>query len=204
MKMKKRMFVAVCIVMVATLSVFAAGPGEDVKAPEEFKVKFETSAGDFIVEVHREDAPNGVDRFYDAVKQGFYNECRFFRVVPDFVVQFGINGDPKEQKLWRDATIEDDKVKLGNERGVLCFASTMKPNSRTTQLFINLKDNDNLDSLGFAGFGKVVKGMEAVDKITSKYGQRPNQGLIQQHGNAYLKSDFPDMDYIKKTTILKD
>jgi peptidyl-prolyl cis-trans isomerase A (cyclophilin A) len=119
MKMKKRMFVAACIVMVATLSVFAAGPGEDVKAPEEFKVKFETSAGDFIVEVHREDAPNGVDRFYDAVKQGFYNECRFFRVVPDFVVQFGINGDPKEQKLWRDATIEDDKVKLGNERGVL-------------------------------------------------------------------------------------
>ena len=201
--MKTRILAFVSLVMVASLTVMAAGPDKEAKAPEEFSVKFETSAGEFIVKVHRADAPNGVDRFYDAVKQGFYDECRFFRVVPDFVVQFGINGDPKEQKLWRDATIKDDKVKLGNKKGVLCFASTMQPNTRTTQLFINLKDNDQLDSLGFAGFGKVVKGMEAVEKITAKYGQRPNQGLIQQHGNTYLKSDFPDMDYIEKATIVK-
>lgn len=174
------------------------------KAPDEYQVKFETSRGDVIIEVHREWAPLGADRFHEAVKAGFYDECRFFRVIPRFMVQFGINGDPEVQKKWKDATIKDDPVKQSNKRGFVTFAKTGAPNSRTTQLFINYGDNSRLDGMGFAPFGKVVKGMEAVDAINSESRERPNQQAIQSQGNAYLKSNFPKLDYIKKATIVGD
>ncbi len=195
-----------CLSLLALASLLIPGlmtvaEEETEKAPEEFKVKFETSCGTFTLEVHRKYAPLGVDQFHKAIKEGFYDECRFFRVVPDFVVQFGINGDPKVQEKWRDSPIKDDPVTASNVRGSVCYA-TAGANTRTTQLFINLGDNSRLDKMGFAPFGKVTEGIEVVDKITSQYGQRPNQGLIQSRGNAYLKEDFPKLDYIKKATVV--
>jgi peptidyl-prolyl cis-trans isomerase A (cyclophilin A) len=195
-----------CLSLLALATLLIPGPmtvaeEETEKAPEEFKVKFETSCGTFTLDVQRKYAPLGVDHFHKAVKEGFYDECRFFRVVPEFVVQFGINGDPKVQKKWRDSPIKDDLVMASNVRGSVCYA-TAGADTRTTQLFINLGDNSRLDKMGFAPFGKVTEGIEVVDKITSQYGQRPNQGLIQSRGNAYLKEDFPKLDYIKKATIV--
>jgi peptidyl-prolyl cis-trans isomerase A (cyclophilin A) len=176
---------------------------ESKKAPEQFRVKFECSCGDFVVEVNREWAPNGVDRFHDLVKQGFYDECRFFRVVPGFVVQFGMNGDPAVYAKWKDAVIKDDKVTQSNKRGYITFASRPDPDTRTSQVFINFDDNERLDGLGFAPFGKVVEGMDVVDKINAEYGQKPEQGLIEEKGNEYLKAEFPKMDFVKKATIVK-
>jgi cyclophilin family peptidyl-prolyl cis-trans isomerase len=164
-------------------------------------VLFKTSKGDVTIHVTRKLAPKGADRFYTAVKAGFYNDCRFFRVVPDFVVQFGINGDPEVQKKWRTNTIKDDPVKGSNKKGTITFA-TSGPDSRTTQLFINLKDNTRLDELGFAPFGKVSKGMDVVGKINSEYGERTDQGRIQKEGNAYLKKVFPRLDSIKTATVV--
>jgi Peptidyl-prolyl cis-trans isomerase (rotamase) - cyclophilin family len=172
------------------------------QAPAKYKVKFETTAGDFIVDVTREWAPVGADRFYEAVKGGFYNDCRFFRVVPGFMVQFGINGDPATQEKWREANIKDDPVRGSNKKGYVTFA-TAGPNTRTTQVFINFGDNAFLDKQGFAPFGIVSDGMDKVEKIESKYGEKPNQGAIQSQGNDYLKSKFPDLDYIKKATIVE-
>lgn len=175
--------------------------------PEKFQVKLETSKGDVVIEVQRAWSPNGAARFYDAVKAGFYDECRFFRVVPGFMVQWGINGDPKVQSKWRDADFKDDvvpaKERASNTRGFITFAKSGKPHSRTTQLFINYGDNARLDDMGFTPFGKVIKGMEIVDEINSKNRERPNQGAIQDEGNAYLKAEFPDLDFIKKATILE-
>jgi len=175
--------------------------------PEKFQVKFETSKGDVLIEVTRSWSPIGAARFYDAVKAGFYDDCRFFRVVPGFMVQWGINGDPKVQAKWRDAEIKDDKVsaeeRASNTRGYITFAKSSRPNSRTTQLFINYGDNVFLDDMGFTPFGKVLEGMEVVDKIYSKHRERPDQGAIQQAGNAYLKDEFPDLDFIKKATIVE-
>jgi peptidyl-prolyl cis-trans isomerase A (cyclophilin A) len=170
------------------------------KAPDTYKAAFDTSAGAFVVEVHRDWAPNGADRFYNLVKYGFYDEGRFFRVVPNFMVQWGINGDPAVQALWRSANLKDDPTKQSNRRGYITFA-TAGPNTRTTQVFINFKDNGFLDNQGFAPFGQVVSGMDVVDKITSQYGEKPNQGQIQAAGNAYLEKEFPKLDYIKKATI---
>lgn len=181
----------------------SAAHAKDEKAPETFQVKFETTAGDFVVDVTRKWSPNGADRFYTAVKNGFYDNCAFFRVVPEFVVQFGINGDPEVQAKWRDKTIKDDKVIESNKRGYVTFAKSSQPDSRTTQLFINLKDNSRLDSLGFSPFGRVTKGMDAVDKISSEHGQKPSQTQIQLKGNKYLKKNFPKLDYIKKASIVK-
>ncbi|MEY3226844.1 MAG: hypothetical protein RLZZ536_1463, partial [Planctomycetota bacterium] len=135
------------------------------------------------------------------VQAGFYDECRFFRVVPGFVVQWGMNGDPAVYAKWKDREIKDDKVTQSNREGMITFASR-GPNTRTCQLFINLADNERLDDLGFAPFGKVVEGLDVVKKITSEYGQRPQQPLIQEEGNAYLKKEFPKMDYIKKATVV--
>ena len=173
------------------------------KAPEKFQVKFETTKGDFVIEVTREWAPLGADRFYNLVKIGYFSDLAFFRVVPDFMAQFGIHGDPKVSAKWRSANIKDDPVKQSNKRGYVTFA-TAGPNTRSTQFFINFTDrNAFLDSKGFSPFGQVVDGMKVVDSIHSGYGEQPNQALIQQQGSEYLKKSFPKLDYIKKATIVK-
>lgn len=169
-------------------------------APDEYKATFDTSAGSFVVAVHRAWAPKGADRFYSLVKNGFFDNCRFFRVVPNFMVQFGLNGDPTVQGPWRAANISDDPVKQSNRRGTITFA-TAGPNTRTTQVFINFKNNAPLDGQGFAPFGEVVSGMETVDKINSQYGEQPDQGMIQRQGNAYLMKSFPKLDYIKSARV---
>lgn len=169
-------------------------------APAKYTAVFETSAGTFEVEVKRELAPVGADRFFNLVKNGFYEENRFFRVAAGFVVQWGLSGDPAVNSVWREAHIQDDPVKDTNRKGNLVFA-TAGPNTRTTQLFINLADNTFLDAMGFAPFGRVSKGMAVVEKITSQYGETPNQMMIQTQGNAYLNQSFPKLDFIKKTKI---
>ena len=170
-------------------------------APDVFRVKFDTSKGPFVVEVHRAWSPNGADRFYDLVQQKFFDDIRFFRVVPGFIVQFGISGDPAVMAKWRPLRIPDDPVKQTNARGTITFAKA-GPGSRTTQLFINLVDNSQqLNQMGFSPFGRVVEGMEVVDKINSEYGESPEQGRIQAEGNAYLKQKFPRLDYIKTARV---
>ncbi len=172
------------------------------QAPATFRASFDTSAGPFVVEVTRAWAPIGADRFYNLVKHGYFNGNRFFRIVPNFIVQFGLYGDPKIGALWRNANIPDDPVTQSNKRGTLVFA-TAGPNTRTTQLFINFRDNAGLDSRGFAPFGVVVSGMEVVDKLNPEYGEQPEQPEIQAQGNAYLNKNFPKLDYIKTATIVK-
>ena len=173
------------------------------KAPDTYKARFDTSAGAFVIQVNRAWAPLGADRFYNLVKNGFFDNTRFFRVVPNFMVQFGIHGDPSIAAPWKDADITDDPVTQGNKRGTITFANA-GPNTRSSQVFINFKDNTFLDapSRGFAPFGEIVSGMEAVDKINAEYGEKPDQGLIQSQGNAYLTKAFPRLDYVKKATIV--
>ena len=170
-------------------------------APAVYKAKFTTTTGDFVVEVHRDWAPLGADRFYNLVKYGYFTNAAFFRVVPGFVVQFGLNASPALNKVWHEAKIQDDPVIQSNKRGYLVFA-TAGPNTRTTQLFINYVDNQRLDGMGFAPFGMVVDGMNVVDKIFPAYGEKPRQDLIQDQGDAYLKANFPDMDKIKTAAIV--
>lgn len=173
------------------------------KAPDVFQAKFDTTKGAFLIEVTRAWAPFGADRFYNLVKTGFFDDCRFFRVVPNFMVQFGLNGDPKVSTAWRQAQIKDDPVTQSNKRGYVTFAKTSAPNSRTTQLFINFVDrNTFLDPQGFAPFGKVIEGMNVVDSINAEYGENPDQGSIQMQGNAYLEKSFPKLDYIKSAVIV--
>jgi peptidyl-prolyl cis-trans isomerase A (cyclophilin A) len=177
------------------------------QAPETFKALFDTTKGKFTVEVTRSLAPNGADRFYNLVRSGYFTDVEFFRVISGFMCQFGIHGDPAVAAKWRDANIPDDAVKGSNTRGTITFA-TAGPNTRTTQLFINFGDNVNLDSQGFSPFGKVIEGMDVVDKIDPEYGEGapsgngPDQGRVQGEGNTYLKKDFPNLDYIKSATIL--
>ncbi len=171
------------------------------KAPATYKVTFDTTKGKIVIAVTRSWAPRGADRFYNLVKNGFYDGCRFFRVVPNFVVQFGMNGDPKVQRMWSNAQFKDDPVTKSNGKGRVVFAKTSAPNSRTTQIFINLKSNRSLDDQGFAPFGEVIEGMDVVEKIYSGYGQLPDQSMIMNQGNNYLKRKFPKLDYIKKATI---
>jgi len=171
-------------------------------APPVFKATFDTSVGSFVIEVHRDWAPKGADRFYNLVKNGFFDNARFFRVMPGFMVQFGINGDPEIQKHWADASIPDDPVTQKNLRGYVTFAQTSSPNSRSTQVFINYSDrNTFLDSQRFAPFGQVISGMEIVDKINPGYAEKPDQGLIQRQGNKYLNAQFPKLDYVTKARI---
>ncbi len=174
------------------------------QAPAVYKAAFDTSAGSFVIEVHRDWAPLGADRFYNLVKSGFFDNVRFFRVVPGFMVQFGINGDPAVSGAWMSARLRDDPVKESNKRGYITFA-TSGPNSRTTQVFINFADNAGLDGQGFAPFGKVISGMAVVDKLNPKYGEKTTseQGSIYSKGNAYLDQAFPGLDFIKKATIEK-
>jgi peptidyl-prolyl cis-trans isomerase A (cyclophilin A) len=178
------------------------------QAPAIFKAKFDTSKGAFVLEVHRDWAPNGADRFYNLVKHGFYDNVRFFRVIKGFMVQFGINGDPKLSAQWRDARIKDDPAKQSNRRGTITYAMA-GPNTRTSQVFINFGDNTSLDSQGFSPFGRVVSGMNVVDALNGEYGEGaplgrgPDQGRIQSEGNAYLSKEFGRLDYVKKATIEK-
>jgi len=171
-------------------------------APETYKVKLETSNGDIIIAVARKWSPRGADRFYKLVKIGFYDDCRFFRVINGFMAQIGINGDPAVHKRWGEANILDDPVVESNKRGYVTFAKTGLPNSRSTQFFINYGNNSRLDGMGFSPFGKVIAGMDVADSIFAGYGERPSQGQIQAEGNAYLNRAFPKLDYIKKATVI--
>jgi peptidyl-prolyl cis-trans isomerase A (cyclophilin A) len=176
---------------------------EMVKAPPQFKVMMNTSAGDIVLLAHRDWSPIGADHFYELVKMHFYDDNRFFRVVPKFIVQWGINGDPKVNKSWSEITVQDDPPKVPNKIGTVVFAKTGEPNSRTTQLFFNLGDNSgSLDAQGFTPFAEVIQGMENVMKIYSEYGETPSQAAIADIGQPYLEEHFPKLDYIKKVRIL--
>jgi len=176
-------------------------------APDVYNVKFDTSIGEFVIRVTRAWAPNGADRFYNLVKNGFYDETRFFRAIPNFMVQFGIHGNPQVAKVWQNARIPADKVTQSNKKGFITFAMGGTPDTRTTQVFINFRNNTSLDASGFAPFGEVVSGIEVVDKIHTGYGEGaprgsgPVQGRVVAEGNAYLTKSFPKLDYIKTATI---
>jgi len=178
------------------------------KAPATYKARFETSKGAFVIDVTRDWAPNGADRFYNLVKNGFYDGVRFFRVLDGFMAQFGINGDPKISAAWREARIQDDPVKQSNRRGFVTYAMA-GPHTRTSQIFINYGDNSALDRQNFSPFGRVSSGMEVVDALYNGYGegaprgQGPDQGRVQMEGNAYLTKSFPRLDFVKKATITK-
>jgi len=168
------------------------------------------SAGTIKIQMKPDWAPRGVARFEELVSNGFYDDCRFFRVLPGFISQFGINGDPNVMSKWRSSSIPDDPVKVTNSKGTVVFA-TAGPNTRTTQIFINTRDQGNgfLDKQGFSPFGVVLEGMEIVDKLYAGYGEGapggkgPNQALIQKKGNPYLVESFPNLSYISKATIAK-
>ena len=176
------------------------------KAPDTFKANFDTSKGSFTITVNRGWAPNGADRFYNLVKNGFYDDVKFFRVLDGFMAQVGIHGNPTIAKAWVGARIPDDPVKQSNKRGFVTFA-TGGPNTRTTQIFINFRDNVGLDKQGFAPFGEVTSGMNVVDRLYSGYGEGapsgkgPDQQRVQGEGNTYLSKDFPRLDFVKAATI---
>jgi peptidyl-prolyl cis-trans isomerase A (cyclophilin A) len=213
---------AIATLLAAPAVVLAQGSGVDLskaklknpsalteKAPDVYKAQFDTSKGPFVIEVHHEWAPLGADRFYNLVKNGFYDDCRFFRVIDGFMAQIGMNGNPAVQSAWTSARLQDDPVKQSNKKGFVTFAHA-GPNSRTTQFFINYADNGpSLDKQGFPPFGQVVSGMDVVEKLYSGYGdgpprgRGPSQGQITAEGNAYLQKDFPKLDYVKKATIEK-
>jgi len=178
-------------------------------APNVFKVKFETTQGDMVLEIHRDWAPNGADRFYNLAKIGFFDGCEFFRVLDGFMAQVGINGDPAVAAKWREAVIPDDARNPGvsNTRGMVSFA-TAGPNTRTTQFFINFGNNGSLDGMGFTPIGKVIEGDAVLDKLYKDYGEGapqgggPDQSRVQMEGNAYLKSQFPKLDAIKTARVI--
>lgn len=184
----------------------SSAPRGPNSAPEHFKVKFATSKGDFVVNVHREWAPNGVDRFYELVESGYYDGNKFFRVVSSpKIAQFGMNGNPELTKKWQAAAIQDDKRVQSNTRGTLAFAATGQPNSRTCQLFLNTGDNSaGLDPQNFAPFAVVTEGLEStVDQITDEYGQEPDQRAISEVGNTYLDERYPNLDYIITARVIE-
>lgn len=177
------------------------------QAPEKFQVQFDTTKGIIVLDVTRAWAPNGADRFYNLVKNGFFTDIAFFRVIDGFMAQFGIHGDPQVSAMWRDANIPDDPVKVSNTAGMVSFA-TAGPDTRTTQLFINYGNNSFLDGQGFSPFAKVSQGMDVINSVYKGYGEGapsgtgPNQGSIQMKGNEYLRKYFSKLDYIKSAKIL--
>jgi peptidyl-prolyl cis-trans isomerase A (cyclophilin A) len=177
------------------------------KAPDLYKVTFSTTKGDIVIEVHRDWAPIGADRLYNLVKNGFFTDVSFFRAIAGFMVQFGMSPSPAITKAWQHAAIKDDPVKQSNLRGYVTFAKTGAPDSRTTQMFINLGDNSRLDGSGFAPIGTVVEGMDVVDKLYMGYGEGapngsgPDQEQITEGGKAYLDKNFPQLDSIKSAKI---
>ena len=170
-------------------------------APDSFRVAFETTRGTFVVEAFRPWSPRGADRFYKLVNDGYFKDVAFFRVIPGFVAQFGMHGDPDVNRRWADNRIPDDPVVQSNKRGTIVFA-TAGPNTRSNQFFINYADNTSLDQQGFSPFGRVVEGMGVVDSIYAGYGEDPDQSRIASDGNAYLKRAFPKLDYIKSARIV--
>ena len=182
----------------------------DEAAPAVFRVRFETTEGDFVMEVHRDWAPTGVDRFYGLVRTGFYDDSRVFRVRAGFIVQFGLPGDPAVAAVWRDRAMPDDPVVLSNTKGFVAYAMT-GPDTRTTQLYVNLADNSRLDDQGFAPIATVVEGMDVVEQLYSEYGEAAgggmrggNQGRILAEGNAHLDVDFPNLDRLISATLVRD
>jgi len=179
----------------------------DLKAPDKFRTKFKTTKGDVTLEINRDWSANGADRFYNLVKAGFFTDIAFFRVIEGFMAQFGIHGDPDVSGAWENQIIKDDEVNASNTRGRISFA-TAGPDTRTTQLFINFGDNSFLDDQGFSPIGEVVEGMENIDALYKEYGEGaphgkgPSQGYIHRAGNAYLKENFPELDYILSAEII--
>ncbi|MDH3200217.1 MAG: peptidylprolyl isomerase [Myxococcales bacterium] len=177
------------------------------QAPDQYVAELDTTKGPILIEVHRDWSPHGADRFYELVQNGYYDDVAFFRVIGGFMAQVGISGDPALNAEWREKRIPDDPVKGSNTRGTVSFA-TSGPNSRTTQFFINFVDNSRLDGMGFSPFGK-VKDMSTVDALHAGYGEGaprgrgPSQALLQSQGNAYLKDNFPNLDYIKSAKIIE-
>lgn len=176
-------------------------------APDSFDVVFETSKGRFTVRAVRAWAPVGVDRFWFLARNGYYDDNKFFRVLPGFVVQFGIHGDPAVNAVWRDRDMPDDSVRQSNQPGYVTYAMG-GPNTRTTQLFINTRDNRRLDAMGFAPIGRVIEGLSVVEQLYSGYGEGaprgggPDQGQIQEQGNVYLERFFPALDSINRARVV--
>ena len=199
--------------MAAGASFAAAQPAANPKlknpaalteqAPATYRARFETSQGAFVIEAHRDWAPHAADRFYNLVKNGFYDNARFFRVLSGFMAQFGLNGEPEIQAAWQTANLADEPVRQSNRRGYVTFTRESGPNSRYTMVFINYKDNSYLDTEGFPPFGQVVLGMDVADKLYSGYGRTnvPDQRRIVSEGNAYLAAEYPKLDLIRMATI---
>lgn len=180
------------------------------EAPATFQARFETTKGEFVIAVTRELAPLGADRFYTLVKNGYYDDTRFFRVIDGFMAQFGMHANPYVNAAWAQSPITDDPVSASNTRGMVSFAMGTDPNSRKAQIFINFGDNSNLDEMGFAPFGEVVEGMEVVDQLNSEYGEGqprgsgPFQNMIARQGNAYLDAEFPNLDRVLVASIVEN
>ena len=172
-------------------------------APGVYQARFDTSKGAFVIEVTRAWAPLGADRFYNLVKNGFYDGTRFFRVRPGFVVQWGLNGDPAVQSVWRRANLQDDPRVKSNRRGMVTFAKESLPHTRSTQIFINYADNDYLDAEAFVPFGQVVTGLQIAERLYAPpRDKEPDQRRILTQGNEYLQKEFPQLDFVKKATIV--
>ena len=215
--MPTRSLVVVVLLLLATMaagaSFAAAQPAANPKlknpaalteqAPATYRARFETSQGAFVIEAHRDWAPHAADRFYNLVKNGFYDNARFFRVLSGFMAQFGLNADPDVQRAWTLAGLPDEPTMHSNTRGFVTFARESSPNSRYTMVFINYKDNSYLDTEGFPPFGQVVLGMDVADKLYSGYGRTnvPDQRRIVSEGNAYLAAEYPKLDYIRRARI---
>lgn len=184
-----------------------SSPALNQPPPAKFKVLFETTKGDFVVEVDSALAPVGARRFYNLVRNGYYDGVRFFRIVPGFVVQFGIHGEPAVAAAWRPARLPDDPPRTSNQRGFLTFA-TSGPNTRTVQVFINLGDNSRLDATGFAPFGHVTGGMDVIDRFYAGFGEGPPRGRgpqqdrMQAEGEAYLQREFPQLDQVIRARVI--
>jgi len=194
----------------ALLWACASGGSHRERAPDKFGVRLETSKGVVVLEIHREWAPHGADRFYDLVRQGYYDEARFFRVVAGRWAQFGIHGDPRVSARWRGRTIPDDPRRESNRRGTIAYAFAV-PGGRTTQVFVNLRDNSaTLDAQGFAPFGRVIEGMDVIDALNAEYGETAGGGIrggkqepLFAGGNEYLAREFPRLDFIRRARIVK-
>jgi peptidyl-prolyl cis-trans isomerase A (cyclophilin A) len=209
----RRFIAGLCVSATATACAKDSPPSQAVdspapapsgtadQAPDSFRVTFETTRGNFVVDVRRDWSPRGVDRFHELVTSGYFTDVAFFRVLPGFVAQFGMHGDPDVNRRWTDRRIPDDPVRQSNSRGTVVFA-TAGPNTRGNQFFINFADNRQLDAQGFSPFGRVVEGMNVVDSIYAGYGENPDQSRVADEGNTYLKRHFPRLDYIKSARVV--